>query len=98
LTANPGVVGNGAQVIVSFVEIQDGAKSIFQIVSTGWLQSNTVKLKPTSPKGSSKPVDMPIERAAAIIPPADIDGVLDVEIDDRQDARCGQKGWDGVYD
>lgn len=86
MTADPSVVGNAAQVIVSFVEIQDGAKSIFEIVSAGWLQNHAVKLKPASPKCSAKPIDMAIERAATIVPPINISSILDVEIYDGQDA------------
>ena len=90
LATNPDVIWNRAQESVPRVCTQNSTESIFEIISATRLKTNSVHVKPRSPKKSSKPIHVTINQASSIISASQIDIRLNVEID-CSNYTCGRK-------
>jgi hypothetical protein len=66
-TAKPDVVWNGSEKIVPRVRAQDGPKPILEIISATSLKTDTINIKPCSPKESSKPIHVTIYDPASVV-------------------------------
>jgi hypothetical protein len=98
LTTDPHVVGDSSEGVVPRVGAQDGAEAVLEVVSTTSLETYAVDIKPGTPEDAPEPVDMTCKIAAGVVSEAEIDAGLNVEVDDTDEARGGEKVREGVDD
>lgn len=96
LATNPDVVRDVAKGAVAAVEVEDGTKLVFQVVTTARLKTNAVKVEPSSPEETRPSVDVTIKEASSVVAEREVDLVLNIEIDDTENTTRGQEGSDRV--
>ena len=98
MRTDPDVVRNRSKCIVAAVDVEDGAKTVLDIVAATRLELNPVKIKPGAPERATEEVDVAIDTSTSIVAEADVNLRLDIEVHNAYDATGGQQRRERVDD
>ena len=86
-TANKDVVRNAeAEQTAPAVCAEDGTELVLDVVTSGRVQVDAVELEPSPPKDTRYPHAMPVDRSAHVVAASELDLILNVKVDDADDA------------
>lgn len=86
MSAQPDVVWDRAQNVISVIDVKDSAEPVLQIVTAARIQGHSINVEPSTPEGPCEEVYVAVDKPSCIVPKGHVNLGLDIEIDDGQDA------------